>query len=230
MVASRQHTQHSKGNFAPTSGYAYVVVIVNTSVSVSLYSLILFYTVTEPYLLPYGPITKASYHRIFVVSFSKLLSIKAVVFFAWWQSVGISILFYFDMIPSIGERSEVEVGSAINSILICIEMFLLSLINFFVFPYHPYKPQVRRHRKATEALKEAVTNFTMKVVNQRDIMNDVKYTFGKAGIQEANRKYQQYQPTETTPLVRRIKLFDMDEFDVDVEIDHDPFFIYSSKL
>lgn len=195
----------------------YVVVTVNTSVSVSLYCLILFYTVTEAYLQPYGPITK-------------LLSIKAVVFFAFWQQVGISILFHFRMIPSVGARSEVEVGSAINSFLICIEMFLLSITNFFVFPYNTYRPTTRRNRKVTETLKEAVKNFATKVVNQKDVMSDVKIAFGKRGIREAKRKYQQYLATELTPLTSRpVQLLDLKEFSVgdDLEMDHDPFFIYS---
>lgn len=185
-------------------------MVVNTSVSVSLYCLILFYTVTEPYLKPFSPITK-------------LLSIKAVVFLAWWQSVGISVLFYYNLIPSLGSRTETEVGSAINSFLICIEMFVLSITNFFVFPYNNYKPKVRRHRKVTETIKEAMKNFATKVVNQKDVLTDVEFAFGPRGEKEALLKHQ--QPTEFTPL-RPVLILDLDEFSEEEDVWVDPFLIY----
>jgi hypothetical protein len=166
-----------------------------------------------------------SYHPIL-----KLLSIKSVVFFAFWQQVGIAILFYYSMIPSIGSRTEVEVGSAINSFLICIEMFVLSITNFFVFSYKPYKPDVRLKRRATESFRFAVKNFATKVVNQKDIFTDVKKAFGKKGAEEAIL-------CEMTPLVSRpVVVLDLDEFmsghtdsdQVDRE-ELDPFLIYSPR-
>lgn len=59
------------GSFKPQYGYLYIILIVNASVAISMYCLILFYKVSLPIIKPYRPLLK-------------FLSIKAVVFFSFW--------------------------------------------------------------------------------------------------------------------------------------------------
>lgn len=65
-----------------------------------------------------------------------------LVFFTWWQSLGISVLFYMGFIPPYSDKelawSAEDVSKAIQDYLICIEMFLFAVVHLLVFPYTDY--------------------------------------------------------------------------------------------
>ncbi|VDI27174.1 Hypothetical predicted protein [Mytilus galloprovincialis] len=65
---------YKDGNFSPDSGYLYVTLIYNTSISLALYALFLFYFGTKELLSPYEPILK-------------FCTIKSVIFLSFWQGV-----------------------------------------------------------------------------------------------------------------------------------------------
>ena len=77
---------YKEGNFTPRGGYLYICILTNVSQCWALYCLILFYYATHTELSPIRPV-------------GKFLAVKALVFFTWWQSVLISILYQMDMIP-----------------------------------------------------------------------------------------------------------------------------------
>ena len=54
------------------SGYLYVTLVYNASVSLALYAMFLFYSGTSELLRPFEPILK-------------FLTIKAVIFLSFWQ-------------------------------------------------------------------------------------------------------------------------------------------------
>lgn len=54
------------------SGYLYVTIIYNISVSLSLYALFLFYFATRELLVPYNPVLK-------------FFMVKSVIFLSFWQ-------------------------------------------------------------------------------------------------------------------------------------------------
>lgn len=54
------------------SGYLYVTIIYNVSVSLSLYALFLFYFATRDLLSPYSPVLK-------------FFMVKSVIFLSFWQ-------------------------------------------------------------------------------------------------------------------------------------------------
>ena len=56
----------------PTSGYLYITIVNNVSISLALYALFLFYFATRDLLSCYDPVLK-------------FLIVKSVVFFAFWQ-------------------------------------------------------------------------------------------------------------------------------------------------
>jgi len=74
----------------------------------------------------------------------KFLSVKALVFFTWWQSLGISILFQMGMIPHYTsfdtgrEWTSDAVAKGLQDWLICIEMFCAAIVHTFVFPHTDY--------------------------------------------------------------------------------------------
>jgi hypothetical protein len=78
VVAIILNTQglYNTGDFSPKYGYLYVSMIINVSVSVALYWLLVFYMMIHEVIEDYKPLYK-------------LLAIKAILFFAFWQSVAI---------------------------------------------------------------------------------------------------------------------------------------------
>jgi hypothetical protein len=78
ILAIIMHSQgvYHPGSFSPKHGYLYVTIILNISVSLALYWLLIFYVAIEDVIHEYKPLYK-------------LLAIKAILFFAFWQSVAI---------------------------------------------------------------------------------------------------------------------------------------------
>ncbi|KAG8509942.1 Transmembrane protein 184A [Galemys pyrenaicus] len=64
--------KYHDGDFNVHSGYLYVTLIYNVSVSLALYALFLFYFATRELLRPFEPVLK-------------FLTIKAVIFLSFWQ-------------------------------------------------------------------------------------------------------------------------------------------------
>jgi Organic solute transporter Ostalpha len=117
---------YREGRFDWQSGYLYICLLTNTSQCWALYSLIFFYYATKTELSPIRPV-------------GKFLSVKALVFFTWWQSVFISVLYQMDMIPTYRKDwTSEDVAKGIQDYLICVEMFAAAVVHAFVFPHTEY--------------------------------------------------------------------------------------------
>jgi hypothetical protein len=126
VILERIHW-YKEGDFTPTGGYLYICILTNTSQCWALYCLVFFYYATKNELSPIRPV-------------GKFLSVKALVFFTWWQSVGISILFYFGSIKPYknGEWTAEAVAKGIQDYMICVELFFFAIAHIFVFPHTDY--------------------------------------------------------------------------------------------
>jgi hypothetical protein len=60
------------GDFSPETGYLYITIVYNVSITLALYALFLFYFATRHLLAPFSPVLK-----FFIV--------KAVIFVSFWQ-------------------------------------------------------------------------------------------------------------------------------------------------
>jgi hypothetical protein len=69
----------------------------------------------------------------------KFLSIKAVLFFSFWQSVILSILIHIGAIGPVGALSREEFGSMLQDILICIEMLPAAAVFAYTFGYRSFR-------------------------------------------------------------------------------------------
>jgi hypothetical protein len=146
---------YKEGDFTYKSGYLYICFLTNASQCWALYCLIFFYYATHNELSPIRPV-------------GKFLSVKALVFFTWWQSVFISILYQMDLIQhyhtsgssgggssssgggagggfssTLTNTSDMEwtsedVAKGLQDYLICIEMFLAAIVHTFCFPHSEY--------------------------------------------------------------------------------------------
>lgn len=140
---------YNEGDFSPKGGYLYICFVTNISQCWALYCLILFYYATHNELGPIRPV-------------GKFLSVKALVFFTWWQSVGISILYQMDMLPRYNDSkltinmSPEDVAKGIQDYLICIEMFFAAIAHTLVFPHTEYSQKAVEAR--ARALNQSATN------------------------------------------------------------------------
>lgn len=154
---------YKEGDFTPKGGYLYICILTNTSQCWALYCLIFFYYATKNELGPIRPV-------------GKFLSVKALVFFTWWQSVGISILYNMGFIPhytmstttgkdgaGVGDGAEgsvvddwssEDVAKGLQDYLICIEMFIGAIVHTFVFPHTDYLAPLGRNGEGILSGKE----------------------------------------------------------------------------
>lgn len=94
FILERSHL-YKEGDFTYKGGYLYICILTNVSQCWALYCLFFFYFATKNELAPIRPV-------------GKFLSVKALVFFTWWQSVGIAVLYNMDLIPHYRSGASVE--------------------------------------------------------------------------------------------------------------------------
>ncbi|KAK3424284.1 hypothetical protein EUGRSUZ_F01084 [Eucalyptus grandis] len=102
-------------------------IVLNISVSLALYSLVLFYHVFSKELEPHKPL-------------AKFLCIKGIVFFCFWQGVALDILAAVGIIRSHHFWLDVEhIEEALQNALVCIEMVFFSAFQQYAYSVEPYK-------------------------------------------------------------------------------------------
>ncbi|THD25207.1 Transmembrane protein 184B isoform a [Fasciola hepatica] len=117
--------KYTVGDFNPTSGYLYLFLINNLTVTLALYGLLLFYFATREQLRPFSPILKFA-------------TIKAIIFFSFWQDVLFSILEWTHVIHGTSQFSAILITTACKNVLICFELVLTAIALRYAFPYSIY--------------------------------------------------------------------------------------------
>lgn len=135
---------YDDGSLRYNSLYPYVAFINATSQMWALYCLVLMYQACKAELAPIRPL-------------AKFLCIKGVIFFTYWQSVGISIAQATGLIHAQDSWTTYDtddVVAGLQEFLICIEMFIAALAHAYAFPprdysdpLHPPHGLVRNLRK-----------------------------------------------------------------------------------
>ncbi len=120
---------YGPGSFNPARAYLWLSLIQNVSVMIALYSLMLFYMLVHHIIKQHRPL-------------AKLMAMKLVLFMLFWQSVLVACLYYTGLVPSLFQQAlggPEQSASVINNLLICIEMAVLALAHFYVYPYDHFK-------------------------------------------------------------------------------------------
>lgn len=105
-------------------------IVLNISVSLALYSLVLFYHVFAKELQPHKPL-------------AKFMCIKGIVFFCFWQGVVLKVLAALGIIQSHHFWLDVEhTEEAIQNVLVCLEMVVFSVLQQYAYHVYPYSGDV----------------------------------------------------------------------------------------
>ncbi|KAF2270046.1 DUF300-domain-containing protein [Lojkania enalia] len=125
-VVAQANDRYCQSSLDPRFAYIWVGIFEAVSVTIAMYCVIQFYVQLKPDLAPHRP-------------FLKVLCIKLVIFFCFWQSLLISFLAGSNgpLKPS-AKIAEPDIRIGIPSMLICIEMSIFAVMHIFAFPWKPY--------------------------------------------------------------------------------------------
>ncbi|KAK8943143.1 hypothetical protein KSP39_PZI009296 [Platanthera zijinensis] len=111
-------------------------IILNISVSMALYALVLFYHVFSKELAPHKPL-------------AKFLCVKGIVFFSFWQGIVLDLLASAGVIKSHHFWLDVEqIQEAIQNVLVILEMVFFAVIQQYAFQASPYSGIVSGKRES----------------------------------------------------------------------------------
>lgn len=178
--------KYSDGDWRPDSGYLYITIIYNISVSLALYGMVLFYFATKDLLAPFDPVWK-------------FCTVKSVIFLSFWQGVLLAVLEKAGLISAINASgmantaaaSAGTVSAAYQNFLICIEMFFASLALKYAFPYRVYVQGCRADAQGRSVTMQSISSSLKETMNPKDIMNDAIHNF--------HPQYQQYTQYAAPP-------------------------------
>ena len=106
------------GTYNLHCGFPWLAFINNISVSLSLYFLVLFYKATEERLAPYRPL-------------NKFVTVKAVLFFSFWQSCLFQIFTSLDLFSR-------DTGNVVLNLIITVEMVFAAIAQSYAFTYKDF--------------------------------------------------------------------------------------------
>ncbi|KAF1972380.1 DUF300-domain-containing protein [Bimuria novae-zelandiae CBS 107.79] len=142
-VVTQHYSRYCQSSKDPRFAYIWVAGFEAVSVTIAMYCLIQFYIQLKEDLAPHRP-------------FMKVLCIKLVIFFCFWQSWIISLL-TADSGPLKATKQiagpDLRIG--IPSMLTCVEMSIFAILHLFAFPWKPYDLK-QRHEPLPQAGEERV--------------------------------------------------------------------------
>ncbi|PAA87002.1 hypothetical protein BOX15_Mlig001298g2 [Macrostomum lignano] len=171
------------GNFSSQSGYLYVTIIYNISVSLALYGLFLFYFATRDLLAPFDPVLK-------------FCTIKSVIFLSFWQGVLLAVLEHSGGIPPIYSQSgrlktgTGTVAAGYQNFLTCIEMLIAAVALRFAFPVGVYSGDIDSLPGGKRVSLHSISSSLKDSMSPRDLVNDAIHNF--------HPQYQQYIQHQNT--------------------------------
>ncbi|KAJ5843660.1 uncharacterized protein N7525_001401 [Penicillium rubens] len=148
---------YQEGYIGLGSGYLWTGIIYNVSVTISLYSLAMFWVCLHDDLTPFRPVPK-------------FLCVKLIIFASYWQGFFLSILQWLGALGSVAGYTPDNLAAAIQDSLICFEMPLFAMAHWYAFSWHDYAdPTISAARMPVKyAMRDAF--------GVRDLVEDTKFT------------------------------------------------------
>ena len=151
---------YQEGYLGLTSGYLWTGILYNLSVTLSLYSLAMFWVCMSQDLQPFRPVPK-------------FLCIKLIIFASYWQGFFLSILQFLGAIPNdVAGYTADNLAAAIQDALICFEMPIFAIGHWYAFSWHDYADVT------ISAARMPVKFAVRDAFGCRDLVEDTKETFG----------------------------------------------------
>ncbi|THH13905.1 hypothetical protein EW146_g6366 [Bondarzewia mesenterica] len=164
----------NEGDLRADSGYLYISIIYNASICLSLYCLAMFWLSISDDLKPFRPVPK-------------FLCVKGILFFSFWQSIGISILVSAGVIKRLGPYIDKEhISLGLTDTLICLEMPLFAIAHMYAFAYTDYIDKHVAFVGRMPVFYAARDAFGLK-----DVVEDSKATLRGKGMD-----YREFEPSE----------------------------------
>ncbi|KAM3917595.1 transmembrane protein 184A isoform 1-T3 [Leptodactylus fuscus] len=180
--------KYHDGDFNVQSGYLYITIIYNFSVSLALYALFLFYFATKELLHPFEPVLK-------------FLTIKAVIFLSFWQGMLLAILERCGAIPEVQIINGNPVGAGTvaagyQNFIICIEMLFAAIALRYAFTCQVYREK-KENSTANIAPMQSISSGLKETISPHDIVQDAIHNFSptyqqytQQSMQDSERKAQ----------------------------------------
>lgn len=150
---------YQEGYIGASSGYMWSGIVYNISVTLSLYSLGLFWVCMHQDLQPFRPVPK-------------FLCIKLIIFASYWQGFFLSILVWLGAIPDdVKGYTPDNLAAAIQDALICVEMPIFAVAHWYAFSWKDFADN--RISSARMPLGHALRDS----FGIRDLIEDSKVTF-----------------------------------------------------
>ena len=124
-IVTKSTGTYEEGYLSVTSGYLWIGIVYNLSVSLSLYALAMFWVCMHDDLKPFRPVPK-------------FLCVKLIIFASYWQGFFLSILQALGAIPSVRGYTQDNLAAAIQDALICCELPLFAVAHWYAFSWHDY--------------------------------------------------------------------------------------------
>lgn len=159
IIMKATHT-YKEGYLGVDSGYLWTGILYNVSVTLSLYSLAMFWVCMHEDLKPFRPMPK-------------FLCIKLIIFASYWQGFLLSIIQWLGAIPNdVPGYSADNLAAAIQDALICFEMPIFAMSHWYAFSWHDYADVT------ISAARMPVKYAARDAFGVRDLIEDTKETFG----------------------------------------------------
>lgn len=149
---------YQEGYLGLSSGYLWTGIVYNVSVTLSLYSLAMFWVCLHNDLAPFRPVPK-------------FLCVKLIIFASYWQGFFLSILQWLGALSNgVAGYTPDNLAAAIQDSLICFEMPIFAITHWYAFSWHDYAdPTISAARLSVKyALRDAF--------GVRDLIEDTKMT------------------------------------------------------
>ena len=158
-IIMKSTNTYQEGYLGLTSGYLWSGILYNVSVTLSLYSLAMFWVCMSQDLKPFRPVPK-------------FLCIKLIIFASYWQGFFLSILQLAGAIPNdVQGYTADNLAAAIQDALICIEMPLFAIGHWYAFSWKDYAD-------VTISAARMPVKFAIRdAFGGRDLIEDTKETF-----------------------------------------------------
>ncbi|KAL4933344.1 OSTA/TMEM184 family protein [Aspergillus undulatus] len=149
---------YKEGYLGLSSGYLWTGILYNISVTISLYSLALFWVCLHHDLAPFRPVPK-------------FLCVKLIIFASYWQGFFLSILQWLGALPNgTGDYTPDNLAAAIQDSLTCFEMPIFAVAHWYAFSWHDYADST------ISAARLPVKYALRDAFGARDLVEDTKIT------------------------------------------------------